>query len=83
MDFVIIQLTGLDESKNDSKSSIFSKLILGATLEKYSCLVKSFIFSQTNGGDFDDQDFYYIPTLAQSQQDDISSVGNGTLGDSG
>lgn len=43
LDFVIIQLTGSDESKNDSKSSIFSKLILGATLEKYSYLVKSFI----------------------------------------
>lgn len=41
LDFVIIQLTGLDESKNVSKSSIFSKLFLEATLEKYSYLVKS------------------------------------------
>lgn len=66
LDFVIIQFTGSDESKNVSKSSILSKLILGATLEKYSYLVKSsfilplghagthFLYSFIKCGDFND-----------------------------
>lgn len=39
--FVIIQLTGSDEFKNVSKSSIFSKFILGTTLEKHSHFLQS------------------------------------------